>query len=168
MNQLTSAGRTAAQLHAAAATAHQIAARREAAHAAGNQPGPAAGPCHAATSFPGHEPGVPSARIRKIVSRIRAAGLAADVDETEDVGLYLLVSARHPCGPDIDIVLGEDGYAELQWCPCPDASADQITGQLLGLLNVLTASPAPAAATRGPDPAPQPSRPTADSGTPAT
>jgi hypothetical protein len=159
MNHVTTTGRTAIQLCTAAAAARRIAAERETRGVHEQRRGSAGRPHHPETTAPGSGYDSPSIRIRDIASRLNAAGLAADVAEIPSVGLYLVVAAHSRSSTNAEVILDDEGYAELRWWPCLDGSADEITDQLLSLLRVITTRPTPVSSvSRRPDSVQAPSR----------
>jgi hypothetical protein len=143
MSQFTRASRAAAELRAAAAAAHQIAARRETAPASEQSPA-----AHHQPKRLSSDHGIPSARLQEVAAGLSAAGVPANLHDIHPAGLYLIAAKPQPGEKDTEIILDENGYAELQWWPIPAASAEHVTALILSLLAMTTTSsalPAPEA-----------------------
>jgi len=70
--------------------------------------------------------------IRAVAAQLSAAGLVTVVQETS-AGLDLTATSHQPGRKEVEVVVDEDGYAELRWWADPGAT------------------PALAAVTAGPD-----------------
>jgi hypothetical protein len=71
----------------------------------------------------GPRPGVadPAVWVRAVAHELAAAGLTARVDDPGIVRA-VAVTAGMPGRADADVIIDEDGYAELRWWPGPDAA----------------------------------------------
>ena len=127
MSQTTQASQTAAHLHAAAEAARQIAADRDAAGTIPEADAPRAAPAD---------------WIRGIAAGLSAAGLTTVIAETS-AGLDLTATARRPGCKDAEVVIDEDGYAELCWWTDQAATPAAATAALARVLAAaLAGSPA--------------------------
>jgi hypothetical protein len=90
-----------------------------------------------------------AARIRAIAAGLTAAGVTAGTNGNHLTGLDVTATSRPPGRAKTEIMLDEDGYAEIRWSTNPDAPAPEITR----ILAAITATPSALA------PAPTPGRP---------
>lgn len=103
----------------------------------------------------------PAARIRAIAAGLTAAGIAAGTYGNNITGLDVTATRQPPGRATTEIMLDEDGYAEIRWFTNPTAPAEDVTAALARILAAITAAPsvlAPAprrgqegAARHGPD-----------------
>ena len=103
----------------------------------------------------------PAARIRAIAAGLTAAGIAAGTYGNNITGLDVTATRGPPGRATTEIMLDEDGYAEIRWFTNPTAPAEDVTAALARILAAITAAPsvlAPAprhgqegAARHGPD-----------------
>jgi hypothetical protein len=103
-------------------------------------------------SSPATQP-APADRIRAIAAGLAAAGVAAGTNGNHLTGLDVTATARPPGRARTEIMLDEDGYAEIRWYTNPAAPPADVTAALTRVLAAVTATPsalapAPAPATR--------------------
>jgi hypothetical protein len=107
--------------------------------AASNHPSPAARPA----------PVTPADRIRAIAASLAAPGVATGTNGNHLTGLDVTATVRPPGRAKTEIMLDEDGYAEIRWYTNPAAPAAEVAAALTRVLAAVTAAPsalAPAAA----------------------
>lgn len=95
----------------------------------------------------------PAARIRAIAAGLTAVGITAATDGSNITGLAVTATTQPPGRATAEIMLDEDGYAEIRWFTNPAAPAPEITAALTRILAAITETPsALAPASPGPDP----------------
>jgi hypothetical protein len=82
----------------------------------------------------------PAGWLRAIAAGLSAAGFTARPDDPQLIRA-VTVTTRQPGGRDADIILDEDGYAELRWWPGPDATPAQVTDIIARALTIILAPP---------------------------
>ncbi len=90
-------------------------------------------------------PAEPAAWIRAVAAGLTSAGLSPVLHETR-AGLDLTATVHQPGRREAEVILDEDGYAELHWWTDPGAApADMATGisRLLTTVTAASAAPAP-------------------------
>jgi hypothetical protein len=88
-------------------------------------------------------------RVRAIAVGLNAAGITAGTNGDHLTGLDVTATAIPPGRACTQIMLDEDGYAEIRWYTNPDAPPEQITASIARILDAVTAAssalaPAPA------------------------
>jgi hypothetical protein len=83
----------------------------------------------------------PADRIRARAAGLTAAGVAADTNGNCLTGLDVTVTAQPAGRARTEIMLDEDGYAEIRWYTNPAASASDVTAALTRVLAAITAVP---------------------------
>ncbi|MGH3395221.1 MAG: hypothetical protein ACRDPO_11075 [Streptosporangiaceae bacterium] len=100
-----------------------------------------------------HDLTPPAARIHAIAAGLAAAGVAAGTNGNSLTGLDVTATSQPPGRATAEIMLDEDGYAEIRWFTNPAAPAPEITAALTRILAAITETPsALAPASPGPDP----------------
>jgi hypothetical protein len=83
----------------------------------------------------------PADRIRAIAAGLTAAGITAATHGNHITGLDVTATSQPPGGAKTEIMLDEDGYAEIRWYANPDAPATDVTAALIRILAAVTATP---------------------------
>jgi hypothetical protein len=83
----------------------------------------------------------PAGRIRAIAAGLTAAGVAAGTNGNNLTGLDVTATIRPPGLARTEIMLDEDGYAEIRWYTNPAAPAADVTAALTRVLAAVTATP---------------------------
>ena len=99
----------------------------------------------------------PADRIRAIAAGLTAAGISAATNGNNITGLDVTATTQPPGHAATEIMLDEDGYAEIRWYTNPDAPAADVTAALTRILAAITATPA--APAPAPPPRPRPVSP---------
>ena len=81
-----------------------------------------------------------SVGIQAVAAQLSAAGLASFVHETS-AGLDLTATSHHPGRRDIEVVVDEDGYAELRWWAAPGATPADVAAGIIRAIASVTAAP---------------------------
>jgi hypothetical protein len=81
-------------------------------------------------------------RILAIAAGLAAAGVAADTNGNHLTGLDVTATACPPGRTRTEIMLDEDGYAEIRWYTNPAAPAAEIIAALARVLAAVTSEPA--------------------------
>jgi hypothetical protein len=92
----------------------------------------------------------PADRIRSIAAGLTAAGVPAATDGGNITGLAVTATTQPPGRATTEIMLDEDGYAEIRWYTNPHAPATDVTTALTRILTAITTTPSALA------PAPRP------------
>lgn len=77
-------------------------------------------------------------RIRAIAAGLTAAGITAGTHGNNITGLDVTASSQPPGQATTEIMLDEDGYAEIRWYTNPNAPAADITTALTRILAAIT------------------------------
>ncbi|MGH3159309.1 MAG: hypothetical protein ACRDNF_22430 [Streptosporangiaceae bacterium] len=85
----------------------------------------------------------PAARIRAIAAGLAAAGLAATTNGNNLTGLDVTATSQPPGRARAEIMLDEDGYAEILWFTNPAAPAEEVTAVVARILAAITERPQP-------------------------
>jgi len=88
----------------------------------------------------------PEAWLRAIAGGLSTAGLPARLDDPQATRA-VTVTVRLPGSREADLILDEDGYADLRWWPGPDTTPAEVTGVITRLVAII------AAPARGAEPA---------------
>lgn len=107
------------------------------------QPAPAASPT--ATNDP-------AARIRAIAAGLAAAGVTAATNGNHITGLDVTATSQPPGLARTQIMLDEDGYAEIRWYTNPHAPARDVTAALTRILAAINDTPSALAPAPAPGP----------------
>jgi len=91
-------------------------------------------------------------RIRAIAAGLAATGVATGTNGNHLTGLDVTATVRPPGRAKTEIMLDEDGYAEIRWYTNPAAPAAEVTAALSRVLAAVTA--APSVLAPAPPPAP--------------
>jgi hypothetical protein len=83
----------------------------------------------------------PAARIRAIAAGLTAAGIAAGTNGNNITGLDVTATSQPPGRATSEIMLDEDGYAEIRWYTNPAAPAEAVTAAVARILAAITATP---------------------------
>jgi hypothetical protein len=83
----------------------------------------------------------PAGRIRAIAAGLAATGVVAGTNGNNLTGLDVTASIRPPGRTETEIMLDEDGYAEIRWYTNPAATAAEVTAALARVLAAVTAVP---------------------------
>jgi len=104
----------------------------------------------------GHSPEptqpTPAERIRAIAAGLAVAGVTVGTNGNHLTGLDVTAAARPAGRARTEIMLDEDGYAEIRWYTNPAAPPADVTAALTRVLAAVTAAPSALA----PAPAPRP------------
>ena len=92
----------------------------------------------------------PADRIRAIAAGLNAAGITATTNGSSITGLDVTATSQPPGRATTEIMLDEDGYAEIRWHTNPTAPAADITTALTRILAAITATPSALAPTPRP------------------
>lgn len=69
------------------------------------------------------------------------SGVAADTNGNNLTGLDVTATSQAPGRATAEIMLDEDGYAEIRWFTNPAAPAEEVTAALARILAAVTAAP---------------------------
>jgi hypothetical protein len=83
----------------------------------------------------------PAARIRAIAAGLTSAGITADTHGNNLTGLDVTATSQPSGCAAAEIMLDEDGYAEIRWYTNPSAPAAEVTTALIRILAAITATP---------------------------
>jgi hypothetical protein len=78
--------------------------------------------------------------MQAVAAQLSAAGLASVVHETS-AGLDLTATSHHPGRRDIEVVVDEDGYAELRWWAAPGAAPADVAAGITRAIASVAAAP---------------------------
>jgi hypothetical protein len=78
-------------------------------------------------------------RMQAIAAGLSAAGLTTRVHETQGV-LDVTATLDRPSVKAIEVVIDDDGYAELRYWNPPGATPDQVTGVIVRALAAISAA----------------------------
>jgi hypothetical protein len=81
-----------------------------------------------------------SAGMRAVAAQLSAAGLASVVHETS-AGLELTATSHGPGRREIEVVVDEDGYAELRWWAALGATPADVAAVISRAIASVTAVP---------------------------
>jgi hypothetical protein len=88
----------------------------------------------------------PAARIRAIAAGLTATGVATGTHGNHLTGLDVTATVRPPGRAKTEIMLDEDGYAEIRWYTNPCAPAAEVTAALSRVLAAVASAPSVIAA----------------------
>jgi hypothetical protein len=94
----------------------------------------------------------PADRIRAIADGLTAAGITAATNGNHITGLDVTATTQPPGHARTQIMLEEDGYAEIRWYTNPHAAAHDVTTALTRILTAINATPSALAPAPTPDP----------------
>lgn len=97
------------------------------------------------TDTPGQAPAAiadPAGRIHVIAAGLAATGAAISTNGNNLTGLDVTATIRPPGYATTEIMLDEDGYAEIRWYTNPAAPPADVTAALARVLAAVTAAPA--------------------------
>lgn len=80
-------------------------------------------------------------RIRAIAAGLTAAGITTATHGNNITGLDVTATTQPPGHATTEIMLDEDGYAEIRWYTNPAAPAPDVTTALTRILAAITAAP---------------------------
>jgi hypothetical protein len=80
-----------------------------------------------------------AAWMRATAAALAAAGLEAKVHATRGV-LDITASLRQPAGKPVEVIVDEDGYAEIRYWNTPGATAAQVVAAITAALAAITAA----------------------------
>jgi hypothetical protein len=95
--------------------------------------------------------------VRAIADGLSAAGFGARLDDPQATGA-VTITVCPPGRKEADIILDDDGYAELRWWPGPDATPTDVTDLIARLLTIIAAPPVAQRTRRPPPPGPPAAR----------
>ncbi len=95
----------------------------------------------------------PASRIRAIAAGLTAAGVSTTANGNNITGLDVTATSRSPGHAKTEIMLDEDGYAEIRWFINPSAPPEEVSAALARILAAISTTPSALA------PAPSPARP---------
>jgi hypothetical protein len=78
-----------------------------------------------------------AARMRATAAALAAAGLEAKVHATRGV-FDITASLRQPAGKPVEVIIDEDGYAEIRYWNAPGATAAQVAAVITAALAAIT------------------------------
>ncbi|HUZ23517.1 MAG TPA: hypothetical protein VMV07_07115 [Streptosporangiaceae bacterium] len=90
--------------------------------------------------------------IRAIAAGLAAAGVVTGTNGDNLTGLDVTATVRPPGLAKTEIMLDEDGYAEIRWYTNPAAPAAEVTAALARVLAAVTAAPSVLAPAPPPSP----------------
>lgn len=79
--------------------------------------------------------------IRAIAADLAATGLAASTNGNNVTGLDVTATAAHPGRSPAELMLDEDGYAEVRWFTSTSARPAEVTAGIIRVLAAVTAAP---------------------------
>jgi hypothetical protein len=82
-----------------------------------------------------------AARIRAIAAGLAAAGVTTGTNGNHMTGLDVTATTCPPGRAKTEIMLDEDGYAEIRWFTNPAAPVDEVTAALSSVLGAVAATP---------------------------
>jgi hypothetical protein len=77
-----------------------------------------------------------AARMHAIAAELQTAGFTARVHETRGV-LDLTGSLHRPGGREIEVLVDQDGYAEIRYWNLPAATPAEIAATIVGALSAV-------------------------------
>jgi hypothetical protein len=80
-------------------------------------------------------------RIHAIAAALAATGVVTGTNGNNLTGLDVTATAFPPGRAKTEIMLDEDGYAEIRWYTNPAAPAAEVTAALTRVLAAITAAP---------------------------
>jgi hypothetical protein len=83
----------------------------------------------------------PAGRIRAIAASLAAAGVATGTNGDNLTGLDVTATVRPLGRARTEIMLDEDGYAEVRWYTNPGAPAVEVAAALARVLDAVTSAP---------------------------
>jgi hypothetical protein len=81
-----------------------------------------------------------SAGTQAVAAQLSAAGLVSAVQGTS-AGLELTATSHRPGRREIEVVVDEDGYAELRWWAAPGATPADVAAVITRAIASVTAVP---------------------------